>query len=267
MDVDSIEAGTDFVTALTEKLNSCEVCVAVVGPRWRDMKDVNGRRRLDDPCDFVRVELASALRRNIKVIPLLVEGALPLREEALPDDLKPLARRQAVTIRHERFGADVEDLIAVLKERKRRTGAPTATQLRASSWPRERDVEAMAESYATIKGLYLQGAFTAGQRDNIRERALVPPDAYLIAIADFTTLKNGRNGAAVADQGVFVANWKRRVFSVTFDQIVDSPARPIAGEQMEIGGHRTGIVVDIDRAGVADFLNHLAQVMTQKDRQ
>lgn len=128
MDVDAIEPGLDFVKVLTEKVQKvrdCDVFLAVVGPQWISATDANGRKRLDDPNDFVRVELEAALQRDIRVIPVLVDGAqMPLANE-LPEPLSPLARRNAVRLTHERFGSEATALATSLKSvvsRKRSGG-------------------------------------------------------------------------------------------------------------------------------------------------
>lgn len=95
MDVDSLAPGVDFVQTIEERVGACDVLVAVIGRRWLSASDEEGNRRLDNPEDFVRVEVATALRRGIRVIPVLVEGAPVPRSRELPDDLKALVRRNA----------------------------------------------------------------------------------------------------------------------------------------------------------------------------
>jgi hypothetical protein len=115
MDVDSIEPGLDFVDVVNRRLDRCDVLLAVIGPGWLDAKDRQGRRRLDDEFDFVRLEISRALERGIRVIPVLVEGAAPVATQDLPDDLKALARRHAVEVRHDRFRSDADALIQTLR--------------------------------------------------------------------------------------------------------------------------------------------------------
>ncbi len=86
MDVDSIALGRDFRQSLHESLESCDAVLALIGPNWLDIKDAAGRRRLDDPDDFVRQEIAVALKRNIPVTPVLLQGATMPAQERLPDD-------------------------------------------------------------------------------------------------------------------------------------------------------------------------------------
>ena len=114
MDVDGIEPGLDFVKVLSDKVQACDVLLAVIGPGWLDTRDAGGQRRLDSTDDFVRIEIAAALERDVRVIPLLVDGARMPTADELPAPLKGLARRQATRLAHERFGADVEMLVGAL---------------------------------------------------------------------------------------------------------------------------------------------------------
>jgi membrane protein involved in colicin uptake len=116
MDVDHIPVGTDFVAHLNSQVAECDVILVVIGPNWLDVKDESGRRRLDDPDDFVAIEIAAALTREIRVIPVLVDGARMPKASELPDSLKPLARRHAVDVRHAHFGHDAEALVARMRE-------------------------------------------------------------------------------------------------------------------------------------------------------
>ena len=114
MDVTDIEAGVDFVDVLQRAVGSCDVLLAVIGREWLTCTDRNGRRRLDDPHDFIRLEIGIALTRNVRVIPVLVEGAAVPTASELPSDLAGLTRRQAVELRDARWNADVESLAGVL---------------------------------------------------------------------------------------------------------------------------------------------------------
>jgi TIR domain len=124
MDVAAIEAGRDFRKAIEEGVVKCGVLLVLMGPEWLNAKDEAGQRRLDDPADFVRIETASALRRDIPVIPVLVRGAQMPRSEQLPDELKDLAYRNCIELTHARWRSDIHLLIEAL----RRIGA-NATQI------------------------------------------------------------------------------------------------------------------------------------------
>jgi hypothetical protein len=115
MDIDGIQPGEDFVKELESAVASSHVLIALIGRNWLDIRGHDGKRRLDDPADFVRLEVATALRRNILVIPALVQDARMPGESDLPDALRPLARRQAIEISDTRFNQDVERLIEVIR--------------------------------------------------------------------------------------------------------------------------------------------------------
>ena len=114
-DVDSIPLGTDFKEYLDRKVSECNVLLAIIGDRWTDASDESGKRRLDDPDDFVRVEIESALARGIPVIPLLVRGAQMPKEESLPPGLRKLIYKNGVQIRPDPdFHRDMDRLISAL---------------------------------------------------------------------------------------------------------------------------------------------------------
>jgi hypothetical protein len=115
MDVDNIRLGVNFVEVLRNEVASCGVLLAVIGRNWLDARDNEGNRRLENPDDFVRVEISAALQRDIPVIPILVDGARIPSADRLPDDLKELALRNALEVRHASFKDDVDKLIRELK--------------------------------------------------------------------------------------------------------------------------------------------------------
>ena len=115
MDVEGIELGTDFVAAIEEAVGSCRVLIVIIGDEWLKTTDAAGRRRLEDPHDFIRLETVTALQRGIRVVPVLVGGAFMPRADELPDDLKPLARRQAIEISHKQWEATTAELIRALE--------------------------------------------------------------------------------------------------------------------------------------------------------
>ncbi len=115
MDVDNIEPGLDFVKVLNDQVAKCDVLLALIGPNWLDSRDQRGDRRLDNPGDFVRIEIEAALARDIRVVPVLLDGAGMPAIDALPQSLQPLLRRQAVRISHERFAPEADALAGAMK--------------------------------------------------------------------------------------------------------------------------------------------------------
>lgn len=114
MDVNTLEPGTDFVQAIKDTVESIDALIAVIGPSWVDAKDEQGRRRLDDSNDVVRLEIANALRRGIRVIPVLVEGAAMPRSADLPVDMQPLLRRNALQLTNLQWRPAIQRLIDAL---------------------------------------------------------------------------------------------------------------------------------------------------------
>ncbi len=115
IDVDHIPPGEDFVRVLEAQVAQCDVLLAVIGKGWLDAADGGGHRRLDDPNDFVRIEIESALKLGKRVIPVLVNDAHMPRADQTPEAIRPLATRNAVRLTHERFRSDVQGLIAALQ--------------------------------------------------------------------------------------------------------------------------------------------------------
>lgn len=126
MDVAAIEPGRDFRKVIDQQVSVCGVLLALVGRKWLDAVDETATRRLDDPMDFVRLETASALRRDIPVVPVLVQGAKMPKAEQLPDELKEFAFRNAVELTHARWDSDVQVLIRALQPYVQATGAASA---------------------------------------------------------------------------------------------------------------------------------------------
>jgi TIR domain len=108
-DVDSIEPGMDFEEAIERAVASSAVMLVVIGNEW--LVESSGRRRLEEPYDYVRLEVGAALQRNIRVIPVLVEGAAMPEAEELPEALAALPRRQAFELSDMRSRADRDELL------------------------------------------------------------------------------------------------------------------------------------------------------------
>jgi hypothetical protein len=116
MDVDHIPPGVDFADHLNNQVAACDVFIAVIGANWLDVRNEQGERRLHAPDDFVAIEIAAALARDIRVIPVLIDGTRMPKAGDLPEPLRPLVRRHAINLRHDEFGRDAEALIEKIKE-------------------------------------------------------------------------------------------------------------------------------------------------------
>lgn len=113
MDIDTIEPGEDFVTVIENAVSSCDILIAVMGQKWLS---AGGTGRFDNPNDFVRLEIATALRRDIRVIPVLVQRASMPKPQDLPEDLGKLTRRNAIELTDSRWQTDVDQLINVMEK-------------------------------------------------------------------------------------------------------------------------------------------------------
>lgn len=113
-DIDTLKAGEVFTDAIEQALNECDAFVAVIGRYWLTSVDAKGQCRLQDPRDYVRQEIETALRRHIHVIPVLVQGVTMPEPQDLPESLQPLAERQALPLTDSHWKYDVERLIGIL---------------------------------------------------------------------------------------------------------------------------------------------------------
>ena len=117
IDLDSIEPGLDFAEVIEDALNSSAVMVALIGQHWATVTDESGARRLDNPGDYVCFEIKTALRRGVRVIPVLIDGAKPPRQQDLPADLHKLARLNALELSYDRYQYDSGRLLGLIQQR------------------------------------------------------------------------------------------------------------------------------------------------------
>ena len=130
-DVDTLRAGQDFEEAIRSRLHQCGACVVMIGPGWVKSQTASGQRRLDQPGDYVVMEIAAALTRpDVLVVPVLVGGANMPSPDDLPESIRPLARRHAFSVRDETWEADMDRLAATLDpdglKRRSATTTPAA---------------------------------------------------------------------------------------------------------------------------------------------
>jgi len=119
IDVEDIEPGADFVARLKAALAKSDVCLLLIGPKWRGQHEDGTGARIFQERDFVRLEAAAALASARKVLPVLANGAAMPEPEQLPEELRPLARLNALSIRHTYFEHDTELLVDTLLSRRK----------------------------------------------------------------------------------------------------------------------------------------------------
>ena len=175
MDVDTLEAGVDFVEAIEQAVGSCEALIVVIGREWLTVKDKAGHRRLDDPADFVRLEVEAALARRIRVIPVLVQDAPMPGAEELPASLARLARRNAIELSDARWAYDADRLAHVIQEILEENPAPPLpTPAAPVVVPKAQGPQAWLLSLVAAVGLVAAGVLLSGALSR-ESRVPLPP--------------------------------------------------------------------------------------------
>ncbi|MEZ4670023.1 MAG: uracil-DNA glycosylase family protein [Anaerolineae bacterium] len=192
MDVDSIKPGADFIQTLEDAVAACDVFISIIGPQWLNMVDDNGERRLDQWNDFVRIEIASALKQDKLVIPVLVgRGRMPSPKD-LPDDIAAFARRNAFELSHLHFAQDVEKLVKAIKE-----AVPANPSFKTNANPEA--LKRKAEALKQVR-IDLVGATESPLYSYRNENRLFPvigegnPDANILFIGESPGKKEAEQG-------------------------------------------------------------------------
>lgn len=270
-DVDSIPLGQDFRAHLNEIVGGCAAVLAIIGPRWTDMRDTAGARRLDDADDFVRIELEAALARNIPVVPVLVaHAAMPATRE-LPASLASLAFRQAIEVRPDPdFHNDATRLVAALRKiidpgSAETPDVPTAIKAdTASRAPLARWgwVSAAIAALAAI-GLSIPAMKHLGQS---------PPAEIRLDIAtpetsrpqDFALSPDGRQIVYVARDASVERLWLRALDSATAQPLAgtEGAMRPFwSPDSRSIAWFTTNALMRLDIGGVPRLITRINTVV------
>ncbi|MFM1814124.1 MAG: hypothetical protein RLZ98_819 [Pseudomonadota bacterium] len=226
MDIDGIGPGENFPEKISAAVETCDVLLSVIGKSWLTAADANGRPRLGRSNDFVSLEIAAALEGNKLVIPVLVDGASMPDEEELPDRLKALAFRSAVSLRHETFRRDAQDLINTLKKFVAPSGPPAISPLspeRASSTsaplPHTLEIDTSSSTNPQRRSTTLADV-----------AANLPPIIYTN-----DPQRERFGGQAERNQRKLIASvrpTKKNWCAVTISVIPTSPANPLSGESV-----------------------------------
>jgi uracil-DNA glycosylase len=270
MDVDSIPPGVDFVQFLDDAVARCDVLIAMIGPIWTNVQSDSGERRLDQWNDYVRIEIASALKQDKLVIPVLVGRARMPSPDELPDDIKPLARRNAIELGQQGFAEDVEKLARAIK-----TAVPANTSFK----PRA-DSETLQRKEAALKAVRddLVGATASPLYQFRTENRLFPvlgegsPDANLMFIGEAPGKSEAEIGRPfVGPSGEVLAemlrsiNLKRSDVFVT-NLILDRPPakRDPTPEEIEFYTPFVDRIIDIIQPAVIATLGRFAMTYMLK---
>jgi len=200
MDVSgSIEVGADFVEEIDRAVGSSRVLVVVIGDEWLSAADDEGRRRIDDPQDYLRREIATALERDIRVIPVLVRGAKMPTDDALPAELQTLSRRQAIEVTDGRWDFDTGRLVAVVE--KELGLAPVASEPAQRMGSGKKLAGLAAALTVIVFGVFIaleaqSSSFTTHKLDNIVSRYAESLGNDRGAEDETTALQHFKNGQA-----------------------------------------------------------------------
>jgi hypothetical protein len=231
LDVDNIDLGVDWFNVLTDRVGACDALVAVIGRNWVSSADKDSLRRLDDPDDFVRIEIEAALQRNVRVIPVLVDGAAMPKASELPESLKGLARRQGTVVSHAGFEADVEKLThalaSILEARRSREAAELEAAHRADE---ERQTGEAAEADRIVREERGRAEATEAARVEAKKAHKAEEERKKRAAAE-TAIETGNNYVRVGDYAQAIT-WFRKAA----DQ-GDALAQRLIGYLYEEGGH------------------------------
>ena len=263
MDVDGIEPGVDFHEVISDQVSECDALIAVIGQDW--LTD-----RLYEENDFVRIEISAGLERNVRVIPVLVDGAKMPPADKLPESLKGLARRNAAEVSHTRFSDDAGRLADVLA----RIVNPSepAPEVEPSPAPQ---APIRVPASASVSGVGLSGLDDGFKRfevdgqlhvgDSIPENKLanaaakcgLPEGERVHALVDFTVMKNGNDALLVTDTGLRVhhssADFPQPQFIPPGD-VLATPGDKHGWWQIRLGGTRITVSGGPDRDVIIDFL-------------
>lgn len=174
MDVTHIEPGVSFADAIVTAISTCDVLIAVIGSQWLNCTNRQGDRRLDDPDDFVRLEIALSLERGLRVIPVLIRGASMPRSTELPDDLVELSSRQAIELTDTRWDYDSSLVITAIEKAlvpvsRPRTSETKTARVRKPSLPTFNPQDVSKVDLRTWRwesrfGIDIESAFPAADR-------------------------------------------------------------------------------------------------------
>jgi hypothetical protein len=185
-----ITRGQEFPRAIESALNACNVALVVIGSTWATCTGKDGRRRLDDPEDWVRLEVAAALRRNVLVVPVLVEGARIPDPASLPEELRLLCQRHACELSDLRWSFDVGELVRDLEKVVRSPKRFPGVKDKRLRW-----LAGTAIVVALFLGMALFGPIVLQNASHVQNNLLKPPKVTASPVATGTISSPGEKQA------------------------------------------------------------------------
>ena len=264
MDVDDIGAGLAFDDAIRQAVGASRVLLVVMGKRWQGER-AGAASRINDAGDFVRLEVAAALAAGLRVIPLLIDGATMPTEAQLPDELRPLVRRNALEIDNTRFATDIERLVAALRDALGEpaptlasTPAPTHSSPRSTSASAGTKVAPLLAAIAVGIAIAIASSLLWQQRKASRgaDPAAAEPGALVAASAAPALARAGVNGVWQAEVNY---DWPNARFLERFS--FGGEAAELQGSASFLGVARGILEGSTDATGLR-FLTRSAEVGT-----
>jgi tetratricopeptide (TPR) repeat protein len=211
MDIDNLHPGEVFAEVIKKSVESCQILIAVIGPHWAC--DARGKRRFNSPGDWVRLEVSTALKRGIWVMPVLVDGTPTPKLDHLPSDIRAIIGRQAVQLSHDRFASDSERIIHGINNAFEKAAAEEQKRLaaKARELAEKERLEAELRERERVEAEPLQQRLQNEQRqreeikEHLRLEALFrlpdddPFDAKFFCIRGYEFLEKGEYDKAIID--------------------------------------------------------------------
>ncbi len=256
MDVD-IEPGVDFVERITEVVSGCLVLIVVMGRNWATATDAEGRPRIDDPDDFVRLEVETALKRpDVTPIPVLVSGAKMPDREQLPPQLQPISRRNALELSDARWGYDVGRLNTTLDDLLGETGAVRETVEAPGTAEATLPAAGISTARLLIEGMLIAGAsafvmryldlgfgFSKEPNGHVAHVTMTRAVVWAVvgaALAAWLTFRSGKTnfvgaGAAGLLVGALAGALGGAAWAIPFFKSSGSPLSASAANEIQVG--------------------------------
>ena len=212
MDVDAIEPGLDFLDVINAKVAESFVFLVVIGPGWANAAGADGRRRLDNPDDLVRLEIEAGLRQSNRIVPVLVDGAPMPSSAELPPSLHGLVRRQSVRLTHDAFGTDAERLIATLSRLPGFVEAGSEGKNAKPPGLLKLSVEQVLEMLETVptdnRWVYKWPSIPPYKEQNARSMAGVPTEEEIAVLIDLTRRGSAKDALLLGRRRVYYRCWQ-----------------------------------------------------------
>jgi hypothetical protein len=181
-DVDSIPLGSDFTTIIAERLNDCEIVIVVIGRFWLTVRGRDGKARLDNPGDYVRIEIEQALNSRAVVVPALIGNIDMPREEQLPESIRKLTRKHAISIRPDPdFHRDMDRLIRALEDLQKRRDSSAQKESTPPS-------NVQTKSFSEINPVVVEDPFTSVASKRAKKVKVLRPKKRRFGIKMFSSL-------------------------------------------------------------------------------